>query len=222
MHKKLKTEEMGVNLGIIITPMLDMAFQVLAFFIMTYHPSALEGHFDIKMLPPEKVAAKGKEDTSKDPPTDMPPELTDVLLVSVKAVGKSQSEGTRKEGDPSRIELKRPEDTNSEIISDMNTEVVRKLTPELKDFLDDVPMKPNLKELLNEKYNLALFQEGLDKLSGELKRFLEDPSHTKANIKISPDPEMKQKYTLGLYDTCKLAGFQNIQFVAPAIEQKKE
>jgi len=222
MRKIVKREEMGVNLGIIITPMLDMAFQVLAFFIMTYHPSALEGHFDIKMLPPEKVAAKGKEDTSKDPPTDAPPELTDVLLVSVKAVGKGQSEGTRTEGDPSRIELKRPEDTNPELISDLNTEVVKKLTPDLKDFLDDVPMNPRLKEQLKEKYNMTLFQEGLDKLSAELKRFLEDPSHTKANIKISPDPELKQKYTLGMYDACKLAGFQNIQFVAPAIEQKKD
>jgi biopolymer transport protein ExbD len=34
----------GVNLGLIVTPMLDMSFQILAFFIMTYHPSALEGH----------------------------------------------------------------------------------------------------------------------------------------------------------------------------------
>ena len=51
--RKKDLGEMGVNLGIIITPMLDMAFQVLAFFIMTYHPSALEGYFDIKMLPPE-------------------------------------------------------------------------------------------------------------------------------------------------------------------------
>jgi biopolymer transport protein ExbD len=190
MHKKKDTGEMGVNLGIIITPMLDMAFQVLAFFIMTYHPSALEGHFDVKMLPPEKVASKGKEDTSKDPPTDTPPELTDVLLVSVKAVGKGQSEGTRTEGDPSRIELKKPEDTNPEIISDLNTD--------------------------------NSYDEGLKKLSAELKKFLEDPSHTKANIKIAPDPELKQKYTLALYDACKLSGFQNIQFVAPAVERKKD
>src|SRR5947199_10561747 len=34
----------GVQLGLIITPMLDMSFQILAFFIMTYHPSALEEH----------------------------------------------------------------------------------------------------------------------------------------------------------------------------------
>ena len=45
----------GVNLAIIVTPMLDMAFQLLAFFVMTYHPSALEGSYKIsQVLPPEK------------------------------------------------------------------------------------------------------------------------------------------------------------------------
>jgi biopolymer transport protein ExbD len=44
MHKPRSPESSGVNLGLIITPMLDMSFQILAFFIMTYHPSALEGH----------------------------------------------------------------------------------------------------------------------------------------------------------------------------------
>jgi len=193
MHKS-NTRQEGINLGAIITPMLDMAFQVLAFFIMTYHPSALEGHFDVKMLPPEKVAAKGKEDTSKDPPTDAPPELTDVLLVQVKAVGKGQQEGTRTEGDPSRIELKRPEDTNPETIADLGADIS--------------------------------YEDGLKKLGAELKKFLEDPSHTKANIKIAPDPELKQRYTLALYDACKGTReaplFQNIQFVAPVVERKKD
>ena len=46
MHKKKESGEMGVNLGIIITPFLDMSFQLLAFFVMIYHPSALEGHID--------------------------------------------------------------------------------------------------------------------------------------------------------------------------------
>ena len=32
-----------------ITPMLDMAFQLLTFFIMTYRPSALEGHMDLTL-----------------------------------------------------------------------------------------------------------------------------------------------------------------------------
>ena len=69
MHAE--TGEEGVNLGIIITPMLDMAFQVLAFFIMTYHPSALEGHFDINMLPPIGASA-GKEKNTEDPALRLP------------------------------------------------------------------------------------------------------------------------------------------------------
>jgi hypothetical protein len=227
MNKKKKAEEMGVNLGIIITPMLDMAFQVLAFFIMTYHPSALEGYFDIKMLPPEKVAAKGDKDTSKDPGIADPPELIDVLTVYVKSVGQGQQEGTRKAGEPSRLELKRPEDgANPEMISDMNSETVTKLTPDLKDFLDDVPMDSRKKEALREKYNMALFHEGLGKLSLELKKFLDDPSHIKANIKIAPDPDLKHKYTMALYDACKGTKeaplFQNIQFIAPPLAGKKD
>src|SRR5260221_4211229 len=32
-----------------VTPMLDMAFQLLAFFVMTYHPSALEGQIALNL-----------------------------------------------------------------------------------------------------------------------------------------------------------------------------
>lgn len=34
-----------------ITPMLDMAFQLLTFFILTYRPSASEGQFSMNLLP---------------------------------------------------------------------------------------------------------------------------------------------------------------------------
>src|SRR5947207_2085199 len=32
-----------------ITPMLDMAFQLLTFFLFTYHPSALEGQMELAL-----------------------------------------------------------------------------------------------------------------------------------------------------------------------------
>jgi len=106
--------EGGVNLGIIITPMLDMSFQILAFFIMTYHPSSLEGHIDGNLLPPSLVATKGPPKAS-DPleveplPVDKEPDLGDVMTVIVKAVAKGQVEGGRNEGEPSRIMLRKPE-----------------------------------------------------------------------------------------------------------------
>ena len=42
-HKPdLGGNSLGVNLGLIITPMLDMAFQLMAFFIMTFQPLSEE------------------------------------------------------------------------------------------------------------------------------------------------------------------------------------
>ena len=127
----------GVQLGLIITPMLDMSFQLMAFFIMTYHPSALEGHIDGNLLPPTLVANKSKNQVpSQDlPAVDEEPQLQDVLLVVVKAVAKGQTEGQRVDGEPSRIMLKRPENPEAATISDSDTPVtegLKRLTAELK------------------------------------------------------------------------------------------
>src|SRR3979411_709241 len=88
----------GVNLGLIITPMLDMSFQILAFFIMTYHPSALEGHIPGSLTPPENPATKSKDPAMPaDPKESVPeellmPELDGAITVQVKAVVKGGSE----------------------------------------------------------------------------------------------------------------------------------
>jgi biopolymer transport protein ExbD len=118
--------------------MLDMSFQLMAFFIMTYHPSALEGHIDGNLLPPTLVANKAK--TPVPTPMDLPavdeePQLQDVLLVVVKAVAKGQTEGQRFDGQPSRILLKRPENPEAVTISDSDStlaEGLKRLTVELK------------------------------------------------------------------------------------------
>ena len=63
MRKRhVATASAGVALGLIITPMLDMSFQILSFFIMTYHPSALEGHVNGTLPPP-----KSQFDPKKEP-----------------------------------------------------------------------------------------------------------------------------------------------------------
>src|SRR5207253_11303417 len=100
--RRLKTDSGGgVQLGLIITPMLDMSFQLMAFFIMTYHPSALEGHIDGNLLPPTLVATKGANAMPMDlPAVDEEPALQDVLLVVVKAAAKGQNE--RQDGEPTR------------------------------------------------------------------------------------------------------------------------
>jgi biopolymer transport protein ExbD len=56
-RRKNTTEEGGVDLGIIITPMLDMAFQLLAFFIITFHPATSEAAIDGTLLPAVNASA---------------------------------------------------------------------------------------------------------------------------------------------------------------------
>lgn len=56
-----------------ITPMLDMSFQLLAFFVMTYSPTDPEGHMDMS-LPKREGGAQSVE--ANPNPTDEPEELT--------------------------------------------------------------------------------------------------------------------------------------------------
>jgi biopolymer transport protein ExbD len=71
--------------------MLDMAFQLLAFFILTYHPSDLEGQMQMALPSQESKAAPSKDNVNpKDAPEkeqslDIPADLTVVV--------KSQNEG---------------------------------------------------------------------------------------------------------------------------------
>src|SRR5580704_15976345 len=81
----------GVNLGLIITPMLDMSFQILSFFIMTYHPSALEGHIAGSLAPPTDFAKKAPENKVEQiieqsvPEEMILPELQDALTIMVSS-----------------------------------------------------------------------------------------------------------------------------------------
>ncbi len=62
--------ESGPEPNLPVTPMLDMAFQLLAFFVMTYHPSDLEGQMELS-LPSESFAkAKSAEEVKQDAATD--------------------------------------------------------------------------------------------------------------------------------------------------------
>ena len=72
---KKKAEEIEVQ----ITPMLDMAFQLLTFFILTYHPSPTEGQFALNLMPAQAVAKPDEAPTAEAPPSDgTPPALKSV------------------------------------------------------------------------------------------------------------------------------------------------
>jgi biopolymer transport protein ExbD len=91
-----KAEDSGIEPTLPITPMLDMAFQLLAFFIFTYHPSDLEGQMDLS-LPSEQVSqAKDQKDVDpaskpdKNQNLDLPSDVTVIVKTQRDGVNDGQ------------------------------------------------------------------------------------------------------------------------------------
>jgi biopolymer transport protein ExbD len=64
-----------------ITPMLDMAFQLLTFFILTYKPAPTEGQFSMNLLP-----AQAATEITKEPPKEQTTTSVDAELRTLKTV----------------------------------------------------------------------------------------------------------------------------------------
>lgn len=75
--------------SIFVTPMLDMAFQILAFFVFTYNPVALEGQFPISLVQGETAGEEQKPKEEKVAP-DQPTELKSTLSIEVQARDKGR------------------------------------------------------------------------------------------------------------------------------------
>jgi biopolymer transport protein ExbD len=201
-HKRKKLQgssSQGVQLGLIITPMLDMSFQLLAFFIMTYHPSALEGHIPGSLVPPEDFAKKSKDNNPvpQENPLSVPeeellPELQESITVKIKSIAKGQETGALVEGSPAQIFLKTPQETEPQLIADP-TQI----------FTKD-PVK-----------------DAMVILDSKLKDMIAKGATKKTNLKIAADGDLRQQYVMQVYDTCKKAGFDKIHFVPPPVLNTK-
>jgi len=66
-RKKRKHEE---SLDIPVTPMLDMAFQLLTFFVLTYRATPTEGQYSMNLLPAAPATEMKAKDQSDSAPTD--------------------------------------------------------------------------------------------------------------------------------------------------------
>jgi len=75
--RKRRVETPAVDVTLPITPMLDMSFQLLSFFILTFHPMPTEGQLAIN-LPKVDAADKPQEDPT--PPEDRKDEYTLTLI----------------------------------------------------------------------------------------------------------------------------------------------
>lgn len=124
-----------------ITPMLDMSFQLLAFFITTFNPTPTEGHLDVG-LPTEK----GGQSTKLPDPTDA--ELIEDLTVRVES---------DENGDISSISVMQGEGSAEVAIPGKGTQARQNLFAELKKRLANLKaMKTGDKAFTPPKIKLEL------------------------------------------------------------------
>ena len=208
----------GVNLALMITPMLDMAFQLLAFFIMTYHTPIMEGFIQGRFLPPRTEKAKDKDKGKTNvadpkqpapPVVDEDPPLSDTLLVVIRALSEKDEANERplRNGEPRWVEIRLLEDT---IIKNGDRSFFINWKKNPGDKLTEAENQE--RERMVAKYAMSLVKE----VDRELKEILKKPGNKATDVRLEADPGLKHRYWMEIYDTCKLAGYQNIHFIAPA------
>jgi biopolymer transport protein ExbD len=67
MSRRRKRRQPPSDVQLNLAAMLDMAFQLLAFFTLTFQPTPIEGHFQLHMPPPQQAL------TNVEPPPDSAP-----------------------------------------------------------------------------------------------------------------------------------------------------
>ncbi len=77
-----RTSDTGVEVELPVTPMLDMTFKLLFFFIVTFNPPALESQFDFPF--PRSEGSRGAPEGEPRPP-GQEIELPSDLTVEIKA-----------------------------------------------------------------------------------------------------------------------------------------
>jgi biopolymer transport protein ExbD len=91
--KRHKAGEAGAEVTLPITPMLDMAFQLLFFFIMTFNPSDLEGQLDMSLPSEADKAAHDQKNVNPKPVDKDALEFTSDLTVKVRAQIGGENDG---------------------------------------------------------------------------------------------------------------------------------
>ena len=91
-HRRRKGHAEHIDPDLPITPMLDMSFQLLAFFITTFKPSPTEGQLAMQLPPPEQ----GGGATMPDPFGDKPAKF--IVRVSANASGQIARMTLKEEG----------------------------------------------------------------------------------------------------------------------------
>ena len=96
VKKRKKGEDPAPKPAVPVTPMLDMAFQLLSFFILTFHPDAqFEVEMDLALPAPQSSKADKPENVDPTKVSNTVPEddLTDVPTVTAVAANDAANRG---------------------------------------------------------------------------------------------------------------------------------
>jgi biopolymer transport protein ExbD len=230
LGKKRDTSGEGVQLSLVITPMLDMAFQLLAFFVMVYNPSPIETHLDGKLLPatkekkeepPPPPAPKiGNKDKKEDEPKideepkidkkmpeDKEPdekELKTNLRIIIKAVAKAEGAPKPKGKGAKEVPIGIYDGQPKDIYLHLPGVAQREATPVWAFGQKGENDEP-----------IAFDKGGVARILSRLKDIREGPNGAEVTVSIDPDPNLRYEYFIRLYDLCKAAKFKEINFHAP-------
>lgn len=64
-----------------VAPMLDVAFNILAFFIFTFNPAPIELQFKLNLLPASPAAEPQETPTTSDAPSELPAPISTLSTV---------------------------------------------------------------------------------------------------------------------------------------------
>ena len=78
-HKRGGIEMEGPDVP--VAPMLDMAFQLLTFFVLTYRAAPVEGQFVMNLLPPQAATAMAAAAAEPSASNDLPASLRTLPVV---------------------------------------------------------------------------------------------------------------------------------------------
>jgi biopolymer transport protein ExbD len=193
MSRRRKAEP-GPEVELPITPMLDMAFQLLAFFILTYHPSALEGQVALALPAAGQAKAKDAKDVSPENISDVDIEPPSELTVVIK----------RRQGGNGPPEHYLVESLQG---SSRSLATLTALSDYLQKDFDRLK-----RERAPELGQLQAKQRAGTLTDADRKHFKQ---LTEYPVKIRPDAQVKFAYVVEVMDACARIGFNGLGFSPP-------
>jgi biopolymer transport protein ExbD len=111
-------EDVELNLA----AMLDMAFQLLAFFVATFRPPELEGQITLRLPPPEARITQGTQPAGDNPSSTQIPKGLKTLTVNVFSDGSGEVKSLSY-GDEKALQM--PGDTFPEMLNALDINLGR-------------------------------------------------------------------------------------------------